>query len=177
MKDIASHILDITENSVRAGASLVEISVDVDANTYRFSIKDNGCGMTPEQVEQLQNPFYTSRKTRKVGLGIPFLMQNCKMSGGGVSVKSTLGTGTELEAEFGLNHIDRPPEGEMADVFVNIATGYSETDFVFNYTTLKGNFNLDTREVKTMFEGLPINDLDVVLGLKDIVISSLSELK
>lgn len=179
MKDIASHILDITENSVRAGANLIEIDVAInrEGDLYVFSIKDNGKGMKPEQVKKLQNPFYTTRTTRKVGLGIPFLFQNCEMSGGNVKIDSTFGLGTTLWASFGYSHIDCPPEGEIADVFVNIATGYPNVDFVFSYTTLKGVFNLDTRDIKEMFEGLPINDLDVVCGLKEIVKNNIRDLK
>ena len=179
MKDIASHILDITENSVRAGASLIEINVEInkEKGLYAFSIKDNGKGMKPEQVEELQDPFYTTRTTRKVGLGIPLLYQNCEMSGGKVNIDSTFGLGTTLKASFCLSHIDCLPEGEIADVFVNIATGYPKADFVFSYTTPKGAFNLDTRDIKEMFEGLPINNLDVVCGLKEIVKNNIRDLK
>ena len=82
-----------------------------------------------------------------------------------------------LTANFGLSHIGRPPEGDIADVFVNIATGYVQCDFIFEYKTIKGEFLLDTRQVKQIFEGLSINDLDVVEGLKEIVQSNIKELK
>lgn len=179
MKDIASHILDITENSVRAGATLIEIRVETDRfnNQFRFSIKDNGCGMSSEMVSSLKNPFFTTRTSRRVGMGIPLLMQNCEMSGGDVEISSEQGKGTELIANFGLSHIDRPPEGDIGDVFVNIATGYSQCDFIFEYKTVKGEFLLDTRQVKEIFDGLSINDLDVVEGLKEIVQNQIKELK
>ncbi|MFC0878304.1 ATP-binding protein [Saccharicrinis sp. FJH2] len=179
MKDIASHILDITENSVRANATLVYISLekDITRDTLVLEIKDDGIGMDADMVKNLTNPFYTTRKTRKVGLGIPLLVQNSEMSGGKVDIKSVPGKGTELKATFGLSHIDRPPEGEIDDVFVNIATGYPEVDFIMTYTSEKGDFILDTREVKQLFEGLPINDLDVVTGLKEIVKNNIKELK
>jgi hypothetical protein len=179
MKDIASHILDITENSVRARAALIEIEVvkDETSDSLILKIKDNGCGMDQAMVKNLTNPFYTTRKTRKVGLGIPLLVQNCEMSGGNVTITSEPGEGTELIATFGLSHIDRPPEGEIDDVFVNIATGYPNADFILKYSTVKGDFEMDTREIKQMFEGLPINDLDVVTGLKEIVKNNIRELK
>ena len=74
MPEISLNVLDVAENSTRAGASLVTITVDADFTSDRLSIviDDNGCGMTPQQVEQVTDPFFTSRTTRKVGLGVPF---------------------------------------------------------------------------------------------------------
>ena len=74
MTEISLNILDVAENSTRAGASLVTISVEADFSSDRLTvvIDDNGSGMTPEQVEQVTDPFFTSRSTRKVGLGVPF---------------------------------------------------------------------------------------------------------
>lgn len=179
MKDIASHILDITENSIRAEATLVTISVvkNTVSDQLILKITDNGCGMSQEMVQNLKNPFYTTRMTRRVGLGIPLLVQNCEMSGGQVSINSEPGKGTDVKAVFGLTHIDCPPEGEIDDVFVNIATGYPQADFVMKYASDSGDFELDTRELKQLFDGLPINDLDVVTGLKEIVKNNIKELK
>lgn len=178
MKDIASHILDITENSVRAGSSLIKITITVSqsGDLYKFEIEDNGCGMKPEQVEQLQNPFFTSRTNRRVGLGVPLLMQNCQMSGGDVFIESNFGSGTKLIATFQLSHIDRPPEGEIADVMVNIITGYSEVDFEIKYSAQNGDFELNTTELKEIFDGIPINDVEVISAIKELVSNNLGEL-
>lgn len=158
---------------------MIEVSLikDDESDQLLLKIADNGCGMDQAMVDQLTNPFYTTRKTRKVGLGIPLLVQNCEMSGGSVSIKSEPGKGTDVIATFGLSHIDRPPEGEIDDVFVNIATGYPDADFVLTYQSPRGDFEMDTREIKQLFQGLPINDLDVVSGLKEIAKENIKALK
>mgnify|MGYP001294764079 CR=1 FL=1 len=109
MKDIALHILDVANNSISAKATLVEIVVNEqpDTNTFTLSIIDNGKGMSSEILEQVTDPFYTTRTTRKVGLGIPLLKQNAEQSGGKLSLESEPGKGTKLEAVFQYNKIGR----------------------------------------------------------------------
>ena len=84
MTEISLNILDVAENSIRAQASLIEITVDADCEKNRLTvlIKDNGCGMSPEQLEKVTDPFFTTRTTRKVGLGIPFFKMAAELAGG-----------------------------------------------------------------------------------------------
>ena len=115
MPEISLNILDVAENSTRAGASLVQITVDVQPDLDRLTviIADDGCGMTKEQVERVTDPFYTSRTTRKVGLGVPFFKLAAENTGGSFSIESEPGKGTTVTAVFTLNHIDRMPLGDM----------------------------------------------------------------
>ena len=101
MKEIALHLLDIVQNSVKAGASHVDIGFDLAADgLLTMSVQDDGCGMTPEFVARVRSPFVTTRTTRKVGLGIPLLMQNAMQSGGNVDIQSEVGKGTQIRLEF-----------------------------------------------------------------------------
>ena len=102
MPEISLNILDVAENSTRADASLVQITVDVqpDADRLTVIITDDGCGMTKEQVERVTDPFYTSRTTRKVGLGVPFFKFAAESTGGSFSIESEPGKGTTVTAIF-----------------------------------------------------------------------------
>ena len=109
MPEISLNILDVAENSVRAEASLIEITVSVqpEKDTLTVIIKDDGCGMTPEQAASVQDPFLTTRTTRKVGLGVPFFKQAAESTGGSFRIDSEKGKGTTVKAVFGLSHIDK----------------------------------------------------------------------
>ena len=117
MNDLSMHILDIVQNSISAGATRVSLTVDENpaADLLTIVIGDNGRGMTPEQVSRLSDPFFTSRTTRKVGMGIPLLKQSAEQSGGEIRITSEPGRGTEVTAVFGYSDIDRPPLGDVAN--------------------------------------------------------------
>lgn len=124
MKDLAFHLSDLTENSVRAGATEVEIGLRLDRRQLVLRIADNGCGMDAKTLRRALDPFYTTRTTRRVGLGLPFLVQNAEQSGGWAEVRSEPGRGTRVEARFGLDHIDCPPAGDLASTFMQLVIGY-----------------------------------------------------
>ena len=106
MKDLASHIMDIVQNSIRACAGEIDITLMESQiqNTLTITIHDNGCGMTPETLAKVRDPFFTSRTVRKVGLGIPLLQQNAERTGGKLDITSTPGKGTTVTATFGYDH-------------------------------------------------------------------------
>ena len=116
MPELSLNVLDVTENSTRAGAKLVSIRVTADhgSDTLTIQIEDDGCGMTKEQVEQVTDPFFTTRTTRKVGLGIPFYKYAAESTGGSFSIASEVGKGTTVTAVFTLSHIDRMPLGDIS---------------------------------------------------------------
>lgn len=111
MPEISMNILDVAQNSVRAGARLIGITVAVDekADTLTVVIEDDGCGMSETQVRQVTDPFFTTRTTRKVGLGVPFFKLAAEASGGSFFITSEEGKGTKVTAVFGYRHIDRMP--------------------------------------------------------------------
>ncbi|HIQ74462.1 MAG TPA: ATP-binding protein [Candidatus Cottocaccamicrobium excrementipullorum] len=163
MPEISLNILDVAENSTRAGATLVEISIcaDTEADTLTVVISDNGCGMTPEQVSQVTDPFYTTRTTRKVGLGVPFYKYAAESTGGSFSIQSEKGKGTQVKAVFGLSHIDRMPLGDISSTIHLLILYHPETDFVYTYQVDGRKFTLDTRELKEILGGIPFSEPEI----------------
>ena len=170
MKEISLNILDITENSVKAGASLTEIYIDESGDKLTLTIKDNGCGMDEQTVKSVIDPFYTTRKTRKVGLGIPLLKLACEQTGGALSIVSSIDEsnhGTIVTAIFFKNHIDFTPLGDVISSIVTLIQGHPDRDFLFRHTTEKGIAELDTRELRTVLEDVPLDTYEVILWIRD----------
>lgn len=170
MKEISLNILDITENSVKAGATLTEIYVDEAGDKLTLTIKDDGCGMNEETVKSVTDPFYTTRKTRKVGLGIPLLKLACEQTGGSLSITSSVDEdthGTTVTAVFFKNHIDFTPLGDVISSIVTLIQGHPDTDFLFRHSTAGGTVELDTREIRAVLEGVPLDTYEVILWVRD----------
>ncbi|MCH5348875.1 MAG: ATP-binding protein [Oscillospiraceae bacterium] len=150
MTEISLNILDVAQNSVRAEASLIEITVDINTGTDRLEIviKDDGCGMTPEQLESVTDPFFTTRTTRSIGLGIPFFKQSAELTGGSFDIKSEVGVGTETRAVYVLSSIDRMPLGNMTQTIHSLVTMNTHINFLYTYSADGKSFTLDTREFK-----------------------------
>jgi len=178
MKELSLHILDIMQNSIAANASLVELEVEesVKEDFLKFTIKDNGKGMSPELLQSVIDPFTTSRTTRKVGMGIPLLKLAAENTGGGIELSSTLGVGTTISATFGYSHIDRQPLGDMAETMLGIVTSYEEIDFVYIHKTDIGQYQFDTREIKGILGDVSFKTPEVMLWLKDFFEENEAEL-
>jgi hypothetical protein len=179
MKDLSLHILDIAQNSISAGASIIGINIDENlaANTMAIEVTDNGSGMPAEVLERVTDPYYTSRTTRRVGLGIPLFKQNAEATGGSLYIDSEEGRGTSLNATFVHNHLDRPPLGDMAGVMVLLVGANPEIKFVFTYQVENEEYMFDTEEVKEALDGLPINDPQVMRFLKEMINENLQAIK
>lgn len=179
MKDLSLHILDIVQNSIRANASLIgiEISELPDNDQLIITITDNGCGMAPEQLSRAIDPFYTSRTTRKVGLGLSLFKQNAEMAGGSFHIESQLGKGTKVTAIFGLKHIDRPIMGDLTGTLLLLICSPNGPDYVFKHQTASGEFALDTRELKQTLEDVPINHPEVRSFLKEMLHENLEQIQ
>ena len=179
MKTISEHILDILQNSVRAGASLIEIIVceDKTLDIYAVEIKDNGRGMTSREAERALQPFFTTRTTRKVGLGLPLFKQNAEMAGGNLIIKSVPGEGTQVKAEFILSHIDKPPMGDIAGVIVLSAIGHPGVGFIYEHSTCEGNFRLSTVEINEMLDGMPLRTPEVRRAVVELIENNLTRIR
>jgi hypothetical protein len=120
---LADLVTDITQNSCEANADLVELEISEGGGEFRFLIRDNGKGMSKEELEYALDPFTTDgvkHPHRKVGLGLPFLIQTATMSGGGWDVKSEKGKGTTTTAWFDTGNVDTPPTGDLPGMFRTI---------------------------------------------------------
>jgi len=179
MNDLALHILDIIQNSLRAEAKLVRLTVieDIDTDLLVISIEDNGKGMTQEQVECLSDPFFTSRTTRKVGMGIPLFKQSAQQSGGSIEIKSEVGVGTLVTATFQYSHIDRPPLGDIANAFIITVSANPDVDFILRYVIGKNEYMFDTVEVKEALEGTPLNDASIIRILTEMIKDNIEDLR
>ncbi len=179
MEDISLHILDIAENSVAAGATLIKIIVveDRGKDLLSITVEDNGKGIPREILERVTDPFYTTRTTRKVGFGLSLLAQSAKETGGDITIHSEEGKGTIINASFSHSHIDRKPLGNIADSFSVLIAGNPEIDFILRYTKNGNEFFLDTTEIRPGLDGIPLNAPAVMTAVRDYIRESFDELK
>lgn len=169
LQEISLNVLDIANNSIRANATLVEISVCIhrDADKLSIVITDNGCGMTKEQLEKVSDPFYTTRTTRDVGLGIPFFKQAALITGGNFSITSNSGVGTTIQAEFRLSHIDRMPLGDINSTIHTLIITNKQVDFLYTYEFDGRAYHLDTREFREILGDIPMDLPEVSNYIKE----------
>ncbi len=179
MKELSLHILDIVQNSVRAKATEVELIVNenITQNILEIIIKDNGKGMPKDLIEQIKNPFATTRTTRKVGLGIPLLLEACQRCDGDLYIQSEEGVGTTLRAYFSHDHIDRAPMGALVNTITMLILSSPEIRYIFTYFLNDKEFTMDTKEVQEILQGVPINDLNVIKWLEEYLTENIEALK
>lgn len=171
MQELSLNILDIAQNSIKAEADLIKIEIHKNPieHTMRIVIEDNGRGMTKEQVERVENPFFTTRTTRKVGLGVPFFKMSAEMTGGNFHIDSEIDVGTTVVATYRLDHIDLMPLGDMASTMVTLISVNPDIDFIYTYGIGENQFSLDTREVRVILEGMPVNSPPVLSFIKEFI--------
>ncbi len=169
MKELSLNILDIAENSVKAGASLTEIRLDQTEEMLTITIRDDGCGMDAQTVSRVTDPFYTTRTTRPVGLGLPLLKLEAEMTGGTVTVESKdqvqypQDHGTTVKAVFYHTHIDCPPLGDVIGTMVTLVQGHPDTDFLFRHECAgREAVELDTRMLREVLGEIPLNSFEVL---------------
>ena len=178
MRELADNILDIAQNSIAAGASLVEIDIVVShaQDTVSLAFIDNGCGMSEDMVRAVCDPFTTTRKTRKVGLGLPLLKMTAQATGGEMSIASQMGEGTTVRVSFGLSHIDRPPMGDVSGVLHTLVLMNPQTDFRFAFDYDGKTFVLDTREIREAVAPIPLDHPDISAWIRDCLKQNIDEL-
>ncbi len=175
MKELSLNILDIAENSVKAKASLIEILLTQEENILTLIIRDDGVGMSKEVLEGVTNPFYTTRTTRKVGLGIPLLKMAAEQTGGTLTVESVsenddnINHGTTVTAVFYTDHIDFTPLGDVVSTITTLIQGHPDFNFLFIHKTDEREVTLDTRELRTVLEGVPLNSYDVIKWIEEFL--------
>lgn len=173
MKELSLNILDIAENSVKAGATLTEISIEENGEILALTVADNGCGMSEEVLRSVTDPFYTTRTTRKVGMGIPLLKLEAELTGGGLEISSKHISeypsehGTRVRAVFYKNHIDFTPLGDVTESTVTLIQGHPDRDFLFTHKTEEREVTLDTRELREALEGVPLDTYEVIKWIRE----------
>ena len=171
MIELALNILDIATNSVKAKASLVEITVKADVNEDKLTIiiKDDGKGMSEEFVKNVTDPFTTTRTTRKVGLGVPLFKQSAEDAGGTFDIKSQLGVGTTVTATYQISSVDRMPLGDLAGTMVTLIGSDPNIEYVLNYELNGNEYVFDTREIKEVLDGVDITMPEIICYIKDMI--------
>ena len=175
MRELSLHLLDIAENSVNAKAGNVEILVSEDTRTdrLRMTIQDDGEGMDAETVARVTDPFVTSRTTRKVGLGLPFLKMAAESCNGYLTVQSQKGVGTRVEVEFQLSHIDRMPLGDLTGTILSLVIGFPQVHWTFTYRGNDHEFIFDDRLIKAKLNGVSLCEPEVLKYLRETISSGI----
>jgi len=178
MLELALHVLDIAENSSRAHSSLIEITIveDLGRDIFSLEIKDNGQGMDAQAMEKALDPFYTTKKVRRIGLGLPMLKQAANTAQGGFSLQSEVGKGTVVHAEFKHSHIDRQPLGDIAGVITMLILGNPDIEIVYTHRKNGNTYILDTRELREGLGDVPLNNMEVLNLIRDNIREGLEEL-
>ena len=169
MRELSLNVMDVAQNSVRAEATLVRISVTESDKDDRLKIEiaDDGCGMTQEQVQQVIDPFFTTRTTRKVGLGVPLFKLSAEQTGGSFDIQSEKGVGTTTTASYVKSHVDMTPLGDINSTVKILIQCNPQIDFVYTCTTDNGSFTLDTRELREVLGDVSLDTPDVLLWIGD----------
>ena len=178
MRELSLHILDVVENGITAGGNCIWIEVDEarKKDQLKIVIRDNGRGMPIEKQDNINDPFITSRTTRRVGLGLSLLSAATERCDGALRVDTQPGKGTEIEATFRYNHIDRAPIGDMAATITTLIIGNPGIDFVYSHRIDDNDFSLDTREIRAEMDDLSLSDPVVIRHLTETIRSALKEL-
>ncbi len=171
MRELSLNVLDIAQNSVSANASLIEIELieNSKTNDLLIGVYDNGKGMTPEQVESVRDPFFTTRTTRKVGMGIPLFKFAAEMTGGKLEIESEVGVGTRVRAQFKTDHLDFTPIGDMTSTMISLITMNLHIDFLYTRKLDDKAFTVDTRQLKEILGDVPLNEPSIALWITDYI--------
>lgn len=168
MKDLSLNLLDIAENSVKAEATLTQLLLTQEGDILTFQVVDDGRGMTEEILRGVVDPFYTTRTTRKVGMGLPLLRMAAEQTGGTMTVESKYRDdypddhGTKVTAVFHTDHIDCPPVGDLVATVTTLIQGHPDTDFYFRHTTDTVQVELDTRALRAVLGDVSLAEYEVL---------------
>lgn len=173
MKELSLNILDIAQNSVKAGADNIEIVLSETEDTFEFSVKDDGCGMSEEFLKNVSDPFCTTRTTRNVGLGIPLLKLASEQTGGEVKIDSvsekvdSVNHGTLISALFYKNHFDFTPLGDIVSTVTTLIQGQPDIHWIFKHIFPDKQISLDTDELKAVLGEVPLDNIEVLCWIRD----------
>lgn len=172
MRELSLHILDITQNSLRAGATIVQLRLVEDylLDKLVIEISDNGRGMTEEETARALDPFYTTRTTRKVGLGLSMFQANCEATGGELALESQPGIGTKVKAILGLSHIDRPPLGDLPATMLTLIAGSPEVEFSLEHRSREREYRFATQEIRNILGDTPLDQPEILNWLREYLV-------
>jgi len=179
MNELSLHILDICQNSIKANATLIEIIIEenIKNNKYSISIHDNGCGMTEKTLSSVADPFFTTRTTRDVGLGISLFKMAAELTEGHLKIESKLDYGTSVNTVFGHDHIDRAPLGKIEDTISILVLNEADIDIYYKHIYNEKEYVFDTREIKKVLDGIPFTDYNVIMWIKNNIKEGINDIQ
>jgi anti-sigma regulatory factor (Ser/Thr protein kinase) len=178
MLELALHVLDILQNTVEAAATSVALTIDEDipADTLTITVTDNGRGMDAATVARVTDPFYTTRTTRHVGLGLPLYAMAAEQAGGRLVIRSQPGIGTTVEAIFQLGHPDRQPLGHMADTLLAFLLSERAPELHYEHRSRRSSlpdgdrvFEFNTADIRAELGDVPMTHPAVVGWLAEFL--------
>lgn len=177
MRELALHILDIAENSISANADEIKIIVDEDlrSDVLRIIIQDNGKGMDAETLAKITDPFITSRRTRDVGLGIPFFKAAAEACEGAFTIQSAPAKGTTVKTVFKHSHIDRMPLGDIQSTLITLIIGTPEIHWIFEYCYNESCFLFDDQPIKETLDGISLSEPAVMKFIREMISSGIQK--
>lgn len=181
MKELSLNILDIAMNSVKAKADTVRITLTESPETLKIEICDNGCGMKKDFLENVTNPFTTTRTTRSVGLGLPFFKLAAEQTGGYMTIASRHcdefpdSHGTETTALFYKTSIDFTPLGDIISTVVTLIQGQPSIRWIYNHSTDTGTVSLDTDELRQVLGDVPLDNNEVIMWIRSYLAEAYDE--
>lgn len=169
MKELSLHVLDIAQNAIQAGAARLTIRLAQEGSLLTITIEDDGCGMSEAFLQDVCDPFSTTRTTRQVGMGLPLYKLAAEQAGGWFNIRSRQGEehGTAVTAAFDTANIDCPPLGDMAETVVTILQGNPELSLVYEYSDETGEKRLSTDEMHEMLGDVPLNEPEVLMWARE----------
>ena len=172
MKEISLYILDIVQNSLKAGAVDIGIFIDETETTLTFSVEDNGCGMSREFLARVTDPFTTTRTTRSVGLGLPLLKMAAELTGGSFSItsrseKEYADHGTIVTAQFRKDHMDCIPLGDIVETVCTLVNGLGQENILFEHRMPGGEVKLSTAKMREMLGDIPLGSPEIVNWVRE----------
>lgn len=171
LPEISLNILDVAENSVKAKAKniCIKVSCDIPADSLVVVIKDDGCGMSEEELKRVCDPFFTSRTTRRIGLGVPFFKQSAESSGGSFKIESEKGRGTKVTATYVLSSIDRMPMGDLPATVHQLITQHQDCNILFEYLLNGEGFSLSTDDLREILGDADLSEPEISKYVKDFL--------
>ncbi len=171
MEDLAMHLIEILMNSVHAAATKIYVTFFNSEKNDKIEIivEDNGKGMDEEKAKSVSDPFVTSRKTRKIGMGLAFLKGLCEMCNGSYTLESGVGIGTMVTANIQKSHIDVPPLGDIGEMSMAVIQANEDIDYKLHYVTDNGEFLFDTEIIKKELDGISLIEPEILLWIKDYI--------
>ena len=168
MEDLSSHVLDVVENSIEAGAQKIEIKIceNVKADRLEIEITDDGKGMDAQTLEKSLDPFFTTKTVRKVGLGLSLFKEAARKANGDLCIQSDVGRGTRIIATFQHSHIDRQPLGDMKKTITTLIVAHPEIQFRYSYRKDGRTYGLNSQKLGTKRELSSLSTVELIHRVK-----------